>query len=93
MIRRWGATTLLLNEQYPGIKHFSSAIAEFLADGVINLIHTRTREGIQIRGVEVWKLCGSDHSTIARPFTFTKNGIKIYPTERLFVFPELGKRD
>lgn len=92
VIRKWGATTLLLNEVSPEVaKSPASLIAEFHADGVINLIHERTGDGVQVRGVEIWKMCGINHAQIARPFTFTKKGIVVYPNERLFAAQALRR--
>lgn len=89
IVRRWGATTMLLNEVSTNIpQHPSAALAEFLADGVINLIHRRSADGIQIRGVEIWKLCGVSHSEIIRPFEIKKKGVIIYPSERIFAKTE-----
>jgi KaiC/GvpD/RAD55 family RecA-like ATPase len=85
VIRKWGATTILLNEWSPHVEQTLSALlVEFHADGVINLIHERTGDGVQVRGIEIWKMSGINHAQIARPFAFTKKGIIIYPTERLF---------
>jgi KaiC/GvpD/RAD55 family RecA-like ATPase len=85
VIRKWGSTTLLLSEWSPRMQpHPSSALAEFLADGVINIIHSRSEDGIQVRGIEIWKLAGIKYSEIARPFAFTEKGIVVYPRERLF---------
>jgi len=85
VVRKWNATTLLLSEVSTKIEpHPTSALTEFLTDGVLNLIHRRTEEGIQLRGIEIWKLCGIAHMEVARPFAFTKRGITVYPTERLF---------
>jgi len=85
VVRKWNATTLLLNEVSARIQpHPTSILTEFLTDGVVNLVHNRTEEGIQLRGVEIWKLCGIAHMEVARPFAFTKRGIVVYPTERLF---------
>ena len=85
VVRKWNATTMLLNEvSERTAPHPTTVLTEFLTDGVFNLIHRRTEEGIQLRGVEIWKLCGIAHMEIARPFAFTKRGIVVYPTERLF---------
>ena len=85
VVRKWNATTMLLNEVSERIApHPTTVLSEFLTDGVFNLIHKRTEEGIQLRGVEIWKLCGIAHMEVARPFAFTKKGIVVYPTERLF---------
>jgi len=86
VFRKFSATTVLLNEISQNLPmHPSAAIAEFLADGVINLIHSRSEDGIQVRGIEIWKLSGVSHTEIARPFAFTNKGIVIYPSERLFI--------
>lgn len=92
VIRKWGATTLLLDERSPAVALSpSQLLADFHADGVVNLIHERTEDGVQVRGVEVWKMCGVNHAQIARPFTFTKKGIVVYPNERLFAARALRK--
>jgi KaiC/GvpD/RAD55 family RecA-like ATPase len=84
VVRKWKATTLLINEK-AGEGDRISQLAEFLADGVVNLIHIRNEDGVQVRGIEVWKLCGIDHTEVARPFAFTKKGIVVYPNERIFM--------
>jgi len=85
VFRKFKVTTMLLNEwssQLP--THPSTAVAEFLADGIVYLIHKRSPEGVQIRGIEIWKMTGVGHTEVARPFAFTPKGIVIYPNERLF---------
>jgi KaiC/GvpD/RAD55 family RecA-like ATPase len=85
VFRKFQVTTMLLNEwssQLP--THPSTAVAEFLADGIVYLIHRRSPEGVQIRGIEIWKMTGVGHTEVARPFAFTQKGIVIYPNERLF---------
>jgi len=85
VVRKWNATTMLLNEvSERTTPHPTTVLTEFLTDGVFNLIHRRTEEGIQLRGIEIWKLCGIAHMEVARPFAFTKRGMVVYPTERLF---------
>ncbi|VVB73499.1 Circadian clock protein kinase KaiC [uncultured archaeon] len=86
VFRKFKVTTILLNEWSSHLPlHASAAVAEFLADGIIYLIHSRSADGVQVRGVEIWKMVGADHTEVARPFAFTKKGITIYPNERLFV--------
>jgi len=85
VFRKFKVTTVLLNEWSSHLPlHPSAAVAEFLADGIIYLIHSRSADGVQVRGVEIWKMVGADHTEVARPFAFTKKGITIYPNERLF---------
>jgi len=86
VFRKFGATTLLMNEVSSTLAGQPSyTLAEFLADGVINLIHQRSPDGVQVRGIEIWKLAGIQHTEVTRPFAFTKKGITIYPSERLFI--------
>jgi KaiC/GvpD/RAD55 family RecA-like ATPase len=88
VFRKFKVTTVLLNEWSSHLPlHPSAAVAEFLADGIIYLIHSRSSDGVQVRGVEIWKMVGADHTEVARPFAFTKKGIIIYPNERLFTGP------
>ena len=85
VFRKFKVTTVLLNEWSSHLPlHPSAAVAEFLADGIIYLIHSRSSDGVQVRGVEIWKMVGADHTEVARPFAFTKKGVTIYPNERLF---------
>ncbi|MEM2974077.1 MAG: ATPase domain-containing protein, partial [Candidatus Micrarchaeia archaeon] len=85
VVRKWNATVLLMNEvSEKAPPSPATTISEFFTDGVINLIHRRTEEGIQLRGIEIWKMYGVAHMEVARPFAFTKRGIVVYPTERLF---------
>lgn len=86
VFRKFNVTTVLLNEWSSHLPlHQSAAIAEFLADGVVYLIHARSTDGVQVRGVEIWKMLGVDHTEVARPFAFTRKGITIYPNEKLFL--------
>ena len=85
VFRKFNVTTFLLNEWASDAPpHQSTTVAEFLADGIVYLIHKRSPDGVQIRGVEIWKMTGMDHTEVARPFAFTSKGIVIYPNERLF---------
>jgi KaiC/GvpD/RAD55 family RecA-like ATPase len=85
VFRKFKVTTVLLNEWSSHLPlHPSAAVAEFLADGIIYLIHSRSADGVQVRGVEIWKMVGADHTEVARPFAFTRKGVTIYPNERLF---------
>ncbi len=85
VFKKFNVTTLLLNEWSSDLpSHPSTAIAEFLADGIVYIIHKRSPEGVQLRGIEIWKMTGVSHTEVARPFAFTNRGIVIYPNERLF---------
>ncbi|MEM3408369.1 MAG: ATPase domain-containing protein [Candidatus Micrarchaeia archaeon] len=85
VFKKFNVTTLLLNEWSSDLpSNPSTAVAEFLADGIVYMIHKRSSEGVQIRGIEIWKMTGVNHTEVARPFAFTNRGIVIYPNERLF---------
>ncbi len=85
VFRKFNVTTLLLNEWSSDVPPYpSTMVAEFLADGIVYLIHKRSPDGVQVRGVEIWKMTGMNHTEVARPFAFTPKGIVIYPNERLF---------
>jgi len=93
VFRKFKVTTVLLNEWSTHLPlHPSAAVAEFLADGVVYLIHARSSDGVQVRGVEIWKMVGVNHTEVSRPFAFTKKGITIYPNERLFVGQDFKQR-
>ncbi|MEM3369471.1 MAG: ATPase domain-containing protein [Candidatus Micrarchaeia archaeon] len=85
VFKKFNVTTLLLNEWSSDLpSNPSTAVAEFLADGIVYIIHKRSPEGVQLRGIEIWKMTGVSHTEVARPFAFTNRGIVIYPNERLF---------
>ncbi|MEM4133756.1 MAG: ATPase domain-containing protein [Candidatus Micrarchaeia archaeon] len=85
VFKKFNVTTLLLNEWSSDLpSNPSTAVAEFLADGIVYMIHKRSPEGVQLRGIEIWKMTGVSHTEVARPFAFTNRGIVIYPNERLF---------
>ncbi|MBD3207668.1 hypothetical protein GF319_15165, partial [Candidatus Bathyarchaeota archaeon] len=52
---------------------------EFLSHGVINLFSTP--DGIRILRIE--KMRGIDHDLLPRPYIIGKNGIEVYPKEKL----------
>lgn len=85
VLKKFEVTTLLLNEWSPDLpSNPSTAVVEFLADGIVYIIHKRSPDGVQLRGIEIWKMAGVSHTEVARPFAFTNKGIVIYPNERLF---------
>ncbi|MCS7135437.1 MAG: hypothetical protein NZ893_03300, partial [Candidatus Aenigmarchaeota archaeon] len=62
VFKKFSVTTLLLNEWSQNLpSNPSTAVAEFLADGIVYLIHKRSSEGVQIRGIEIWKMTGVSH--------------------------------
>ena len=81
-------TTLIVSEIGSGQMGEEFSVEQYLSQGVI-LVH-RFRVGSErIRGIEIFKLRGVNHDVTIRPFTIEKNGIHVYPKEKVFT----GKAD
>lgn len=79
-----GLTTLMTVEvkrSDPYSKEFG--IESFVAQGVIS-IHYKRQESIRLRGLEVQKIRGTEHSHKVHPFDITSKGIVIHPKEELY---------
>ena len=79
LLRKWNVTTLLTLEEEPvigmAVEHIASPI-EFEVDGIILLYFARTNAG-RVRGLEVLKMRGVQHSRQILGFEIGKGGVKI----------------
>lgn len=73
-LRSWGCTSLLINEtqDFPEI---ASSI-ESLADSVVYLYYVLDK-GIRKRGIEVYEMRGSKHSSQVHSFLISSKGIEV----------------
>lgn len=65
------------------IKTREFGIESFVAEGLISL-HFKRQESLRVRGIEIHKMRGSDHSHKVHPFDITPNGFIIHPQDELF---------
>jgi len=56
---------------------------EFLVDGVVT-IHVIQKGDIKDKAIEIAKMRGTNNSTRIIPMKITKEGIRLYPTQRVF---------
>ena len=79
-----GATSLIVAElTSPTAEATLFGIEPYVVDGVILLYNIRSRAE-RIRAIEVLKMRGSPHSNMLHPFQITKDGIVVYPKEKVF---------
>lgn len=58
-------------------------VENFIVDGVIVLYYTKL-ENTRVRGIEVYKMRGSDHSKKVHPYDITPQGIIVHSREEVF---------
>jgi len=78
-----GCTSLVTTELRTGILNRSFQVEEFLSQGVV-LLHTIVHEGNVIRALQIEKMRGIQHDTQLRPYQISKNGIEVFPKDRVF---------
>ena len=83
LMRKWNATALLTAEFEPNVEKPSSASIEFEVDSIILLYYPREGD-TRKRALEILKMRGTEHSKKIFPLRIGKNGITIYPKERIF---------
>lgn len=80
-----GVTTLLTTEipstDTDTLSRFG--FEEFLADGII-VLYNKKSKNLRVRGLEVLKLRGTNHSNKTVPFTISKSGISVHEKMELF---------
>jgi KaiC/GvpD/RAD55 family RecA-like ATPase len=88
VLRKLGCTTLLVSEIVPGKKESISryGVEEFVADSVIVLYYERSELAF-VRGIQIWKLSGSDHSKKLHPYKITDKGIIVDAEAEAFPLP------
>ena len=83
LMRKWNATALLTAEFEPNVEKPSSASIEFEVDSIVLLYYPREGD-TRKRALEILKMRGTEHSKKIFPLRIGKNGITIYPKERIF---------
>ncbi len=83
LIRKWNCTAVLTAEFEPEIEKPSSNPIEFEVDSIILLYYPRKGD-IRKRALEVLKMRGTEHSKKIFPMRITRQGIIIFPQERIF---------
>ena len=82
MLRKNDCTSLLISEVMNANRLSRFGVEEFVTDGVIVLRNIFVN-GEYRRGVNIWKLRGSDHSRKIHPYSITKKGVVVYPNETI----------
>lgn len=83
LMRKWNATALLTAEFEPNVEKPSSVSIEFEVDSIILLYYPREGD-TRKRALEILKMRGTEHSKKIFPLRIGKNGVTIYPKERIF---------
>jgi circadian clock protein KaiC len=76
-------TSLVTSELRTGALDRGFAVEEFLSQGVI-LLHTMVHEGNLIKAIQIEKMRGIEHDTQLRPYRIGKDGIEVFPKDRIF---------
>jgi len=76
-------TSIVTSELRTGALDRGFAIEEFLSQGVI-LLHTLVHEGNVIKAIQIEKMRGIQHDTQLRPYQIGKDGIEVFPKDRVF---------
>jgi circadian clock protein KaiC len=79
MLNRWETTSLVTLEHPFSLPEGEIATENlgFLADGIVDLYHTRNKKGERIRMVEVVKMRDSSHSNKMHNFRITSKGVEL----------------
>jgi len=81
---RLDCTVLIIAEHSsPDREKMTYDLTQFLADGVI-LLYNLPREEKRLRGLEILKMRGTDHSHNFVPMKFSDAGIVVFPEEKVY---------
>jgi KaiC/GvpD/RAD55 family RecA-like ATPase len=58
-------------------------VENFIVEGNIVLYYTKS-ENVRLRGIEIFKMRGSNHSKKIHPFEITERGIVVHPEEEVY---------
>jgi len=78
-----GVTSILVAESPQEGRIGRFGVEQFAAEGVIMLYYIR-QGNTRVRALEILKMRGIAHSSDVVPFKITKDGIAVYPGERVF---------
>jgi KaiC/GvpD/RAD55 family RecA-like ATPase len=76
-------TSVVTSELRTGALDRGFAVEEFLSQGVI-LLHTLVHEGNVIKAIQIEKMRGIPHDTQMRPYRIGKDGLEIFPKDKVF---------
>jgi len=74
--RKWGVTALMTSQQEQDPQSHPTTALEFETDAVVLLYNVRKGANRQ-RGIEIFKMRGSAHSTLTYPFDITDRGVSV----------------
>jgi len=78
-----GCTSLVTTELRTNVLNRTFQLEEFLSQGAV-LLHTLVHEGNVIRAIQIEKMRGIPHDTQLRPYQITKEGIEVFPKDKIF---------
>jgi len=83
MLKRSGCTSILTSEVPAGNPKMLSTfgVEEHVADDVV-IMYRVPRDTSFARAIHIWKMSGSAHSESIHPYSITKKGIVVYPSEK-----------
>ncbi len=83
-LRKNDCTSLLISETISPKRLSRFGMEEFVADGVI-VLHNIFINGEYKRGINIWKLRGSNHSRKIHPYKMMSSGIVVYPNDSISI--------
>ncbi len=78
-----GLTSILTCEIVEPNQTSRFGIENFVTDGTIVMYYNRV-ESMRLRGIEIYKMRGSDHSKKIHPYEITQTGIVVHPKEEVY---------
>jgi len=78
-----GCTSVVTTELRTSVLNRTFQLEEFLSQGVV-LLHTLVHEGNVIKAIQIEKMRGISHDTQLRPYQITKDGIEVFPKDKIF---------
>lgn len=78
-----GCTSVVTTELRTSVLNRTFQLEEFLSQGVV-LLHTLVHEGNVIRAIQIEKMRGISHDTQLRPYQIAKEGIEVFPKDKIF---------
>ena len=84
LLSKLNCTAFVVSEIVPGKKGISRyGVEEFMSDSVIVLYYERNKL-VFSRGIQIWKVRGSNHSKNVHPYKISAKGITINPEEEAY---------
>src|SRR3989344_660033 len=83
MLKGWGCTTLVTDEEDIDVRRIESSRLGFLSDGLVHLYYVRKDHG-KFRAVEIIKTRHTQHSDRMYLFKIGKSGVQVFPEMGIF---------